>query len=298
MFERILVPLDGSPAAELILSQIRRILFRKDAEIVLLQAVENPPLFGGSVSSARAQAAANARAYLLGQEDKLTREGARVRSLVRDGSPAGTILETAMEEESTLIAMTTHGRTGLSRWVFGSVAETVLRSSPIPLLMTRSFVPDAAGQAQAAPQEELTLRKILVPLEISDLSLEIVPYAAEMARLFEAKVLLFNACGKKVACDVPVVELTRAYETLREAGVTAEPLMRQGDPASAILEACRSEGVDLIAMTTHARSGMARVALGSVTEKVLRHSALPMLVTRGVHLEGLRRDRPTTATQR
>ena len=280
-FERILVPLDGSPVAETILSQIRRILFWKDAEILLLRTVELPPLFGGHEASYLAQAEEEAKAYLRGQELKLAEKGARVRSLVRSGSAAGAILDAAEVEKATLVAKTTHGRSGLSRWAFGSVAEKVLRASPIPLLMTRSFAPDASGQVRPASPNELRVQKILWPIEIGRVSLGILPQVAELARLFEAKVLLLNVCGEKVSCDVPVVEMTEAYEGLRELGVAAAPLMRQGDPASQILDACRAEAVDFIAMTTHARSGVSRWTLGSVAERVLRHATVPLLAVRG-----------------
>lgn len=281
MFGRVLVPLDGSPLAESILSQIRRILFWKDSEIVLMRAVELPPLFGGHEPSSLARADEEANAYLRGQELKLAEKGARVRSLVRSGPAAGTILEVAESEKATLVAMTTHGRSGLSRWAFGSVAEKVLRASPVPLLLTRSFVADASGTARATTPEELRVRKILVPIELSELSLEVVPYVAEWARLFDAKVLLLNVCGQETACDVPVVEMTHAHEKLRESGVAAEPLMRQGDPAVQILEASRDLSVDFIAMTTHGRSGPSRWTLGSVAEKVLRHASMPVLLVRG-----------------
>lgn len=280
MFERVLVPLDGSPLAETILSQIRRILFWKDSEIVLLRAIELPPLFGSHEASYLARAEEEAKAYLRGQELKLAEKGVRVRSLVRSGTAAGTILEIAESERADLIAMTTHGRSGLSRWTFGSVAEKVLRASPVPLLLTRSFVTDGFRTARAAAPDELRVKKILVPIELSELSLEIVPYVAELARLFDAKVLLLNVCGQETACDVPVVEMTHAYEQLREGGVAAEPLIRQGDPAVQILDASRDLSVDFIAMTTHGRSGPSRWTLGSVAEKVLRQATMPVLLVR------------------
>lgn len=281
MFERVLVPLDGSPLAETILSQVRRILFWKDAEIVILRAVSIPPLLAGNVASYTAQAEEEAKAYVRGQELKLAEKGAKVRSLVRTGPAAGAILEVAESEKATLVAMTTHGRSGLSRWAFGSVAEKVLRASPIPLLMTRSFVTDASGTARAATPQELRVQKILVPIERSKLSLEIVPYVAELARLFDAKVLLLNVCGQEASCDAPMVEMTHAYEHLRESGLAAEPLMRQGDPAEQILQVSRDLSVDFIAMTTHGRSGPAKWPLGSVAEKVLRHASMPLLLVRG-----------------
>jgi nucleotide-binding universal stress UspA family protein len=282
MFERILVPLDGSPLAESILSQVRRILLHHDSEVVLLRSAALPPLDEGDVSALLIALERDADGYLRGQQLKLAEKGARVRTLVRTGPPADAILDAAGREKATLIAMTTHGRTGFSRWTFGSVAEKVVRASPIPVLLIRSFTPDASGIVKPAGPGELRVRTILVPIDLSDLSMNVVPFVAEWAKLFQAKVLLLNVCGKEVACDVPVVPMTRAFERLRKDGIAAEPLMRQGDPADQILEACLEHSVDLVAMTTHGRSGMSRWALGSVAEKVLRHATVPMLIIRGV----------------
>lgn len=279
MFERILVPLDGSPLAEAILSQVRRILFRKDAEIILAQAVSVPTMMEGDVSRVLSAIEQQATAYLKGLEKRLADQGARVRYVVRVGTPAETILDISERERVSLIAMSTHGRSGLSRWVFGSVAEKVLRASAAPLLLVRSFAPDGNGKLVPAAGE-LRLTKILVPIDASDTAMEIVPAAAELARLLGAHVLVLNVCEEHPQCSVPVPQITHAYERFRDAGLTTEPLMKKGDPAEQILEACREQSADLIAMSTHGRSGVTRWVLGSVAEKVLRAATVPLLLVR------------------
>src|SRR4029077_7065486 len=88
-----------------------------------------------------------------------------------------------------------------------------------------------------------------------------------------------NAC-EGPECAVPTHEMRQAFERLREAGVPAEPVLKQGDAALQILETARELGVDLIAMTTHGRSGVSRWVMGSVAEKVLRASNVPLLLVR------------------
>jgi nucleotide-binding universal stress UspA family protein len=174
--------------------------------------------------------------------------------------------------------MSTHGRSGLARWVFGSVAEKVLRASPIPVLIVPSFT-GSGGDVFPTGAREIPFKKILVPIASAELSLEIVPPAIEFAQLFESRVLALNVC-QGPECSVPVHEMRRAYELFTAGGVATEPLVRQGDAAVQILEACRETGADLIAMTTHGHSGVSRWVLGSVAEKVLRGANVPLLVLR------------------
>jgi nucleotide-binding universal stress UspA family protein len=270
MFERILVPLDGSELAEAVLAQVRRILFHKDAEIILLRAVFVPSGIEGEVELP-AILQAQAAKYLEGVAGVLAAQGAKVRTVTRMGHAADVILDVAGEEKASLITMSTHGRSGITRWALGSVAERVLRASRIPVLAVRS--------SAAASPSELSLQKMLVPIDATDVSLEVVGPTLELARLFGSQVVLLNVCDGQV-CSVPVCQITEAYEKFHEAGVPVEPLMKQGDAAVQILETCREQQADLIAMTTHGRSGISRWMLGSVTEKVLRAAPVPLLVVR------------------
>lgn len=276
MFERIVVPLDGSELAEAVLAQVRRILFHKDAEIVLVRAVAVPPSVEGETVELPQILQDQAAKYLKEIAGGLTSQGARVRTQVRRGFAADVILDIATEEQASLITMSTHGRSGIARWTFGSVAEKVLRASRIPVLAVRSFAGSARVQAQ-----ELALRRILVPIDSTELSMEVVPPALELATLFGSHVVLLNVC-EGAACSIPVGQMSEAYEQFHAAGVSVEPLMKQGDPALQIVDTCNGQKADLIAMTTHGRAGVSRWMLGSVTEKVLRTAAVPLLVVRPI----------------
>lgn len=274
MIERILVPLDGSELAAQILAQVRRILFFKDAQVILVRAVPEPRGVEGDTVEFPQVLMSQATKYLDELARELTAQGARVQAIVRQGYPAQVILDVAAEEKATLIAMSTHGRTGIDRWTFGSVTEKILRASRIPVLAVHSF----EGRKKVGPAE-LAFEKILVPISTSELSLEVVAPALEFARLFGSHVVLLNVCNG-MECTIPVPQITEAFARFREAGVSVEPLMKQGDPAAEILDTCRGQKAGLIAMTTHGRTGPSRWMLGSVTEKVLRNSVVPLLVVR------------------
>ena len=142
-YHRALVPLDGSPLAEAVIpSFLMKIARPLDLEVVLVQVVE--PLPPPAVDTAPVialdttdQGQAEADRYLTSVAGDLIRQGLRVQTLVRVGAPAEQIVEAAREAGADLIAMTTHGRSGLGRMFFGSVAESVLHQSPVPMFLMR-----------------------------------------------------------------------------------------------------------------------------------------------------------------
>lgn len=142
MYQRVLVPLDGSPVAEAVLPFIERIAGPLDMEIVLLRVV---PLTSLDVVAMAKEARAGepilkeleAQGYLEPLVGGLKAKGVRAGGRVRIGDPATEIVAAVKEIGADLIAMTTHGRTGFGRLLFGSVAEAVLRASPIPVFLMR-----------------------------------------------------------------------------------------------------------------------------------------------------------------
>ncbi len=138
MFKRILVPLDGSVLAEAILTQVTELARVHDAELVLLRVALAHAFPGADPTEAQLQAVRESEKYLEVVEHELKEKGLRVSSVVRYGHAADEILDHAAFAGIELIAMSTHGRTGVSRWVMGSVAEKVLRASTTPLLLVRA----------------------------------------------------------------------------------------------------------------------------------------------------------------
>jgi nucleotide-binding universal stress UspA family protein len=283
MIERIVVPLDGSLTAEAILPHVRRVLYRNDSEIILVRAVNLVPIETAMMNAEAALGAA--REYIYGQKETLEQAGVKVKFVVRMGPPLDVILGVVEEEKATMIALATHGVSGVSRLLLGSVAEGILRKSPVPVLVVRPFwsyelLPPVGG-------ERLPLRNLLVPVDGSDLSTVALPGIIELAKLFEMRIVLLRvleAGKRKPASDEEhaeaVKQLKALARTVEKSGVEAVTLVEEGDPARQILDSIQARGVDLIAMTTHGRSGLSHLVVGSVTERVLRSATVPLLVTR------------------
>jgi nucleotide-binding universal stress UspA family protein len=275
MIERILTPLDGSMTAEAVLPHVRRLARPTGSEIVLVQAVAVAGVDGGeAVFRAAAQAATE---YLTGVKERLEAAGFRARVVVRAGGAAETILGLAAEVKASMLAVATHGRTGAQRLVLGSVAETLLRATPVPVFAVRPFWTydlQPEGGLEAQP-----IRTILVPVGSGGLSLCVLPHAVEVARLFGARVMILHA--RSSGEDVSESSVSDVAARFRLEGIEATTLVEPGNPVDTILEACRSRAVDLAVMSTHGRSGLSRLVLGSVTEEVLRQARVPLLVVRG-----------------
>ncbi len=158
MYERILVPLDGSALAELALRHAGEIARASRAEIVLLQAVYLPMpvvpepvlLTEGKMLEEAAKASSE---YLDGIAGRLREEGLRVRTLVDERPPADAILHVADHENVDLIVMSTHGRSGLSRLVMGSIAESVVRNTPRTVMLVK---PGRPAETERATDERHT----------------------------------------------------------------------------------------------------------------------------------------------
>jgi nucleotide-binding universal stress UspA family protein len=140
MYKRALIPLDGSAVAESIVPFILEIAGPLDMQVALVRViVPSPPLAveGAVVFDDFEKLRADAEAYLAGVAAELRTKGVRVTTTVRQGEPVEQILAAAQDAEADLIAMTTHGRSGLSRLLFGSIAAAVLARAEIPVFMMR-----------------------------------------------------------------------------------------------------------------------------------------------------------------
>ncbi|HLY73962.1 MAG TPA: universal stress protein [Planctomycetota bacterium] len=288
MIERILVPLDGSMNAEAILPQVRRLLYRNDSEVLLVYAVV-PPTSENALLGAE-PALTPAREYLVSKKESLEKAGVRVRAIVRIGSPVGVILDVVEEEKATLIAMATHGSSGFTRMLLGSVAEGILRRSPVPVLVLRPF-----WSYELVPRggiEHRPIRNILLTVDGSDRSAMAIPGVLQLAELFEARILLMRVLetrkGKPATqeeCEEAEAQLKELASMIEKKGVETLRLLEDGDPVEKILQAVKNQEVDLLALTTHGRGGVSRAIMGSVTEKVLRQAPIPLLVTRNATVE-------------
>jgi nucleotide-binding universal stress UspA family protein len=154
MYKRVLIPLDGSRLAEGILPFILQIAGPLDLEVVLVRVVEQtmPQAVEGTTHFTVQDVPAElnrAREYLAPIAAQLRERGVRVTTDARHGEPVTEIVAAAREARADLMAMTTHGRSGLGRLLFGSVAEAVLRQADIPVFMMRLTERQAAAAKEA-----------------------------------------------------------------------------------------------------------------------------------------------------
>ena len=301
MFERILVPLDGSARAEIILPLVARILHREESEILLLRVVDVPAAVGRvSLTEVRKQEREEAQKYIHDVARRFASTGTKVHGRIAEGAPADAILDAAKTEGATMIAMSTHGRSGLVRWALGSVAEKVARASNVPILLVRSFRRSAKGDLEPIVSAEIPFRRMLVPVDGSPTSMAAIEPAKKFAQLYGSDILTLHVetpyvppspilPGMDVVYPHMVPPATpsdedritaKAAERFEHAGLKATRLTTVGEPAAEILDLSVNRGMDLIAMGTHGRSGPARWALGSVAERVLRSGEIPILLVR------------------
>jgi len=136
-FSKILVPLDGSPCAENILSMVEKMATDFKASLSLLRVAYAHTFPGVDSTDAEVTVVREAEEYLRGLEERLKTKGFKVDTHVRYGSEADEILDHANQPEIDLIAMSTHGRSGVKRWLLGSVAEKILRHATKPIFLAR-----------------------------------------------------------------------------------------------------------------------------------------------------------------
>lgn len=303
MLRSILVPLDGSDFGEHALPWAFALARRTGAWIHLVHAHVGVPFSeleavtpyqyeGVTVTEYDAKAQRAERSYLEDVAERARqRSGLTISWTLVEGDVVEGIEGTAQATEADLIVMSTHGRTGLSRAWLGSVADGLLRRTVIPMLVIRptNGAPDLGA--------ERSVQHVLVPLDGSAYGERILGPALELGRAFGARYTLLHVlCTHAVlgGREVPVPRgrleeraaqaedyLARVADRLRGQGVEVDGEIREAPaPARAILDAAEVTGADVIAMATHGHSGLARLLLGSVADKVIRGSCRPVLAQR------------------
>ena len=290
-YNKIVVPLDGSPQAEQILDQLAFLGPAQTKSIVLVNAVVpshyavTTPQLG--IPNIIAYMVAGANEYLSQVQEKLQTQGYTVSTHVMEDDAALSIVNLAKTEEANLIAMTTHGRSGLARLALGSITERVIHTATAPLLLVR---PDVAPTTQ--------LRRLLVPLDGSQLAEDALHHAVALAKMSGASILLMQAtheldAGNKRILFANEEEAEEAMsQWLQDADtylqsikhqllgqdIAVETLVKAGEPAAQISQIVADRAIDLVVMSTHGRTGVRRWMYGSVANKVLRGLTHPLLL--------------------
>jgi nucleotide-binding universal stress UspA family protein len=312
MYTRILIPLDTSEVAEHVLPYARLLAKGLKAPIELLRIIEPmsreliDPMYELDLERVVTSMRVRSQEYLNKIATSLRGHGLSVTCETREGEPAPEIVAEAQREPGAIIAMTTHGRLGIARWVLGSVADKVLRTTTAPLLLVRS-------QENGAAVQDVSLTTVIVPLDGSPEAEQILPHVVALARGIHLKVVLARVTPSREEYHRileyhyevdPGPTITKVFEGpyeefsmlvnaeameylhekvqgLRRQGLpSVEERLLHGHPAGSIVDLAQETKGGLVAMTTHGRSGVGRWVLGSVTGRVVRYCGSPVLVIR------------------
>jgi nucleotide-binding universal stress UspA family protein len=302
MYKKMLIPLDGSELAEIVLSYATELAGRLDLEASLLHVCDSSSSDMQFMCSAYIERVAEK--VREGSRDVQSMTGAssgiktvKAMSKVLTGHPAEEIIRYAKEDNVDFILMATHGRSGVRRWVMGSVADKVLRASPVPVWLVRANIPEEIIR------EEWHNRTMLVPLDGSKLAEEVLPHVeslAEQRGVEKMKIVLLRVAEDPfVTADYPYKDfeehvkrtkeqfkqgaetyLEGIQQQLTQSGLKVDFEVLQGDPADEIIEYAHENLPNLVVMTTHGRSGIGRWEYGSVADKVLHGVSSPIFLVR------------------
>ena len=290
MFKHILVPLDGSLLAERTLALAANIVEEMSAKLTLLRVV---PQFAILAADPMVYEEMNR----LGDEESLSYLRSKADALdlsvsidvfSETGQPADTIIRFAEEHDVDLIMISSHGRSGLNRWVYGSVAERVLRQSPCATLIINARVVHDVPQC----------KKILVPLDGSDIAeralepgkqlaaalgsdlhlLRVTTYAHQMMETSSMKGALDDIEEREV--QEAEAYLKSKYSDEPDLQIYFKVDVAKGTVAESIVNYAAEHQINLIVMSSHGRTGLQRWVYGSVAEKVLRSACCATMIIR------------------
>jgi len=311
MFQRIIVPLDGSHRAEHAIPMATRLARAAKGSIVFLRVVipGNEIGFYGTNSMVDALPTqlearwSEADVYLSSLMDTFRDDlaGIKTEAAVETGTAASTIVSAARWEHGDLIVLCSHGDTGLKRWVLNSVAVQTARNSPVPVLILNEH-----NEAHTLEQLTMSLR-VLVPLDGSELAETALTPAMQLLAALRpigtttlhllrvVDVPLLNGSMRDLAkvdvlvrqhaqqeaqmyLDTVVKRLQEEHQGTAPLSITTSVFFSPDIPGTIIQQAA-AEHCDMIAITTHGHGGLTRLLMGSVTEGLLGYTTLPVLVS-------------------
>ena len=302
MFVNILVPVDGTPFGEHALPWALAAAGERAAVRLVHVHVPPAPMMVEGVVVADPTLDQSLRAQEASYLEELCRRvqtaapGLEVDAwnLDTDDPVADTLASAVRDTGADLVVMTTHGRGPFARFWLGSTSDDFARVSPVPVLFHHP--PDGPADLSARP----ALRRVIVPLDGSDLAETIIDPAVRLGRPFGAEVLLLlvldriedaDAAARIQADEVPDPAnpltpeqraehyLDRVARRVAELGGTARTrVVRVGSPADVVLDVAGGDRGTAVAMATHGRSGLTRLLMGSAADAVIRGAAGPVLV--------------------
>jgi len=291
MYNRIMVPLDGSNLSAGVLPYVRCLAYALKTPVEILYMDDTTHRTSGAMQKQAAEYLESIAASFSGITS--------VTCKIEPGNPAGVIINRASAESGILTAMATHGYSGAARWLIGSVAEKVLRALTSDLLLVRHQEANGSG--------EVELETVLVPLDCSQPAEKVLPTVSELAKLLHLRIELVHVTKHIYSgppdAFLPVFGaipnwkelwerdkafaneyLTEKVAQLRAQGLeNVSSLVVEGgaDGAAAeIIDLAQNIWGGLIVMTSHGQTGIGRWLIGSATERVARYSKKPVLIVR------------------
>ncbi len=300
MIDRILVPLDGSSLAECVLPHTVAVGQAMDAEVTLLRAVVRESDAGSSAVDPLGwhMRKSEADSYLNEVARRLRDVGLEVKTALAEGEAPERIIAYGRENKVGLIIVSSHGKSGLSRWNISSVVQKVILQAYAPVMIVRAY--------QRRPEEpgELRYGKLMVPLDGSQRAECALPWAKSLASFHECKVLLIHVVERpEVPRRAPLTEaeaelVERLTEVNREKGEAylqdlesrlgpgAESrLVVSEDRALSLHEVVDEEDIDLVVMAAHGYSGRASWPYGSIALNFIAYGSKPLLMIQDVRPE-------------
>jgi nucleotide-binding universal stress UspA family protein len=292
MYDTILVPTDGSEGAEAAARHGLHLATAFDSQMHLLSVVDERPYSSAladldpAIGEQREVFEQQATEAVERLEELVSDSSVTCHTAVENGIPHEAIQSYVAEHDIDLVSMGTHGRTGLDRLLLGSVTERVVRTSDVPVLTTRH-----------EPDDRSSHDRILIPTDGSESATAAIDHGIAIAERFDATVHALSVVDITAAtgtydagpgipdlldsleegCEQAVAAVEDEGEN-RDVAIVTDVV--QGTPYRAIREYVDDEGIDLITMGTHGRTGLERYLLGSVAERTVRTSDLPVFTVR------------------
>jgi len=284
VLRKILIPLDGSKTAETVLPYIRYLASQFDSKIEVL---------GVGIGNKNRRVNRLLNEYIDNTVSSLNAEKIETEAIVIYGSAADKILNYSKQNDIDLIIMATHGRSGVKRWWMGSVAEKIISQSITPVLLIPS-----KKKKVTQTKKIISIERILIPLDGSNIGQAALDHIELIARETGAAINLIQVISTSGSMEASLLGnanwdsffkamretasdyLESLVEELKGHGISAKYDILIGNPAAEIIEYARKNKADLIAMSTHGRTGLARWVLGSVADKVLHGAGMPMWLVR------------------
>jgi nucleotide-binding universal stress UspA family protein len=276
-YTKIVVPLDGSPLAEVALPYAEEIAGKIGSEMVLLSVLssEEPEEFRNHYTYME-KIVDMTMHQVKKYSDGNGNGDCAVCTATRVGNPAQGILDYVDKGHLCLVVMATHGRSGISRWAIGSVADKVVRSTtrqPLLLIRAKGAHPDVRAKR--------IFKKALLPLDGSTESEAVMPVITTVAASLQMEITLLRVLPRTDRSLASVENYLQEWcQRLAEKGITSRYEVRIGAPADHIIDLADESACDLVAMSTHGHAIGNLWPLGSVAQKVLLGGTTPLLLVR------------------